>query len=111
MFAIDDIRDAHAAHRRRLMTKRRLAVLHAMIAALKRDREAMIEQQEALRGMRAAIEAPLNPLSDDERGVAWWNALTARQRKRWMRLAGDTGRARDAWETFKRNGERGECDA
>ena len=37
---------------------------------------------------------------DDELGMAWWNALTERERTRWANLAG-TGRAKDAWELFK----------
>lgn len=39
---------------------------------------------------------------DDERGMAWWNDLSDRERAKWMALAGNTGRAVDAWETFKR---------
>src|SRR5216684_95998 len=38
---------------------------------------------------------------DDEIGMAWWNALTEQERAKWSRLAG-TGRAKDAWELFKR---------
>lgn len=39
---------------------------------------------------------------DDELGIAWWNALSERDRARWSRKAGNTGRAKDAWEAFKR---------
>src|SRR5882724_8436339 len=39
---------------------------------------------------------------DDELGMAWWNALSDRERARWSREAGNTGRAKDAWEEFKR---------
>jgi hypothetical protein len=34
-------------------------------------------------------------------GMAWWNNLTERERAYWAKLAG-TGRAKDAWEVFKR---------
>ena len=40
--------------------------------------------------------------ADDEAGMAWWNALTERERAKWSALAGNTGRAKDAWEAFKR---------
>jgi len=39
---------------------------------------------------------------DDEAGMAWWNALTEQERAKWSAIAGDTGRAKDAWEAFKR---------
>jgi hypothetical protein len=39
---------------------------------------------------------------DDEAGIAWWNALTERERAKWSAIAGHTGRAKDAWEAFKR---------
>jgi hypothetical protein len=39
---------------------------------------------------------------DDELGVAWWNALTKQERAKWSAIAGNTGRAKDAWEAFKR---------
>ncbi len=39
--------------------------------------------------------------TDDDAGMAWWNNLTDRERKRWADLVG-TGRAKDAWELFKR---------
>lgn len=40
---------------------------------------------------------------DDLTGIAWWNALPDRERGQWMARAGNTGRAKDAWEAFKRN--------
>jgi len=40
------------------------------------------------------------PMTDDELGMAWWNALTEQERAKWSRLAG-TGRAKDAWELAK----------
>jgi len=39
---------------------------------------------------------------DDELGMAWWNALSERQRAKWSVIAGNTGRVKDAWEAFKR---------
>jgi hypothetical protein len=39
-------------------------------------------------------------MTDDELGMAWWNALREQDRARWAKLAG-TGRAKDAWELFK----------
>lgn len=41
------------------------------------------------------------PSVDDLTGMAWWNGLTQKDRRHWMRLAGDTGRAIDAWRAFK----------
>jgi hypothetical protein len=46
---------------------------------------------------------PGPPMTDDELGMAWWNALTEQERAHWSRLAG-TGRAKDAWELFKGHG-------
>ena len=40
-------------------------------------------------------------MTDDELGIAWWNSLTERERARWSEKAGNTGRAKDAWEAFK----------
>ena len=39
--------------------------------------------------------------TDAEMGMAWWNAASVEERTRWMRAAGDTGVAADAWEAFK----------
>ena len=38
---------------------------------------------------------------DDQVGMRWWNALNEECRRYWMRRAGDTGRAVDAWRAFK----------
>jgi hypothetical protein len=58
--------------------------------------------QEQRRRRLAAVRA-IAPLHDDaETGMAWWNNLSDRERKRWMQRAGNTGRAADAWEAFKR---------
>jgi hypothetical protein len=44
------------------------------------------------------------PYSDDLVGMlCWWNLLTEQERRRWMREAGDTGIARDAWLAFKKS--------
>ncbi len=40
-------------------------------------------------------------VDDDCDGMAWWNALDERERAEWIARAGNTGRAKDAWETFK----------
>lgn len=39
---------------------------------------------------------------DDALGMAWWNALTERERAEWLRKA-DSARPKDAWEAFKLN--------
>jgi hypothetical protein len=58
------------------------------------------------RSRRAAILA-VAPLHDDpETGMAWWNALSEKDRRYWIREADNTGRAVDAWEAFKRAGHR-----
>jgi hypothetical protein len=40
-------------------------------------------------------------MTDAERGMIWWNALDKRHRSLWMKRAGDTGVAADAWRAFK----------
>jgi ABC-type sugar transport system substrate-binding protein len=45
-------------------------------------------------------QAPMT--TDDEIGMAWWNALTKQERAKWSAIAGNTGRPKDAWEAFKR---------
>lgn len=42
------------------------------------------------------------PTADELEGMAWWNGLDDYERRRWMKLAGDTGRAADAWAEWKR---------
>ena len=39
---------------------------------------------------------------DDILGMAWWNALSEKERAKWSAIAGNTGRPKDAWEAFKR---------
>lgn len=53
--------------------------------------------------------APANP-ADAELGMAWWNGLSERERREWMRRAGDTGVAADAREAFKRSQDQINCD-
>jgi hypothetical protein len=40
---------------------------------------------------------------DGEIGMDWWNGLKVSDRRHWMAVAGDTGRAADAWEAYKRS--------
>jgi hypothetical protein len=47
---------------------------------------------------------------DDAFEMAWWNGLSERERARWSREAGNTGRAKDAWEAFKHSREPGADD-
>lgn len=42
------------------------------------------------------------PTDDERAGMNWWNALTEAERRHWMRKAGDTGIAADAWAAFQR---------
>jgi hypothetical protein len=51
------------------------------------------------------MKPAIKPTSDDEICMAWWNALTEQDRIKWSKLAG-TGRAKDAWELYKRSGSR-----
>lgn len=39
--------------------------------------------------------------TDVQLGMTWWNNLTRAERDEWMRRAGDTGVAADAWALFK----------
>ena len=39
--------------------------------------------------------------ADAEAGLRWWNTATEEQRRHWMRQAGDTGIAADAWAAYK----------
>ena len=41
------------------------------------------------------------PAEDEALGLTWWNALSTAERQHWSALAGNTGRAADAWEAFK----------
>lgn len=38
---------------------------------------------------------------DAEEGMAWWNGLDETERAKWMKAAGNTGVAADAWLAFK----------
>lgn len=46
-------------------------------------------------------DGPPNHDPDAEKGMAWWNGLDEAERARWMKVAGDTGVAADAWSAFK----------
>lgn len=48
-------------------------------------------------GLRGGIAA-----DDGYKGMEWWNGLSDDDRKQWAVKAGNTGRASDAWEAFKR---------
>lgn len=50
------------------------------------------------------------PSADERAGIAWWNALTQRERSAWMEKAGNTGVVADAWEAFKRSGLASDTD-
>lgn len=41
-------------------------------------------------------------LRDAIEGCEWWNSLSDQNRRFWMAEAGNTGRASDAWEIFKK---------
>jgi hypothetical protein len=41
------------------------------------------------------------PTEDERSGIDWWNRLDAAGRQYWMKTAGNTGRAADAWQTYK----------
>lgn len=40
--------------------------------------------------------------ADEIAGMAWWNGMPEAERREWMRRAGDTGKAADAWAEYKR---------
>lgn len=42
------------------------------------------------------------PTADERAGMTWWNTLSEAERRRWMREAGDTGIAADAWAAYQR---------
>jgi len=44
---------------------------------------------------------PESVISNAQIGIAWWNSLSLQERKKWMRLAGNTGVAADAWAAFQ----------
>lgn len=41
------------------------------------------------------------PTADERAGMTWWSSLTETERRHWMRTAGDTGVAADAWTAYK----------
>ncbi|MFC3279319.1 hypothetical protein ACFOHQ_21140 [Xanthomonas fragariae] len=40
--------------------------------------------------------------ADEIAGMDWWNTAPEAERREWMRRAGETGRAADAWAEYKR---------
>ncbi|MDD2859563.1 MAG: hypothetical protein PHT60_15505 [Acidiphilium sp.] len=42
------------------------------------------------------------PTADERAGMEWWNGLDEVARRFWMQQAGNTGRAVDAWDAYKR---------
>jgi hypothetical protein len=77
----------------------------ALLGAIAELRTAGIAVPIALhKAMHALSYARARRATDDELGMAWWNGLSERERARWSREAGNTGRAKDAWEAFKRQG-------
>lgn len=64
---------------------------------------APIPSNPGLAGHSTANTAPPKRASaDDVAGMRWWNALSDALRGFWMRQAGDTGRAVDAWRAYQR---------
>jgi hypothetical protein len=54
-------------------------------------------------------ERDREPTEDESAGLQWWNRLDEHARCYWTERAGNTGRALDAWEAYKR--ERGADDS
>jgi len=57
--------------------------------------------QEKLQALLKRNDDPSGEDLDGEEGMAWWNGLDRRERAKWMKAAGDTGVAADAWYAFK----------
>lgn len=57
--------------------------------------------QEKLQALLKRDDAQSAEDLDGEEGMAWWNGLDRRERAKWMKAAGDTGVAADAWNAFK----------
>ncbi|ABO60563.1 hypothetical protein LA345_38735 (plasmid) [Burkholderia vietnamiensis] len=43
---------------------------------------------------------PADPHRDPHAGMYWWNGLAESDRAEWMKRAGDTGKAVDAWAAY-----------
>ncbi|SAL86353.1 hypothetical protein AWB68_07998 [Caballeronia choica] len=67
------------------------------------------EKPDALNGGKSAGHPDREPTEDESTGLQWWNRLQEHARRYWMERAGNTGRALDAWEAYKR--ERGADDS
>ena len=57
--------------------------------------------QEKLQALLKRNDVPSTEDLDGEEGMAWWSGLDRRERSKWMKAAGDTGIAADAWQAFK----------
>ncbi|CAN7639422.1 ProQ/FinO family protein [Acidovorax sp. LjRoot129] len=56
---------------------------------------------EKLQAVLKRDDAPSVSDVDGEEGMAWWNGLDRRERAKWMKAAGETAVAADAWNAFK----------
>lgn len=56
---------------------------------------------EKLQALLERNDFPSTEDLDGEEGMAWWNGLDRREKAKWMKAAGDTGVAADAWNAFK----------
>ena len=54
---------------------------------------------------------PADPNSDPRSGMDWWNGLEENERRHWMKRAGDTGRAVDAWAKYLSDAAYDEAEA
>lgn len=57
--------------------------------------------QEKLQALVKSHDALSAGDPDGEEGMDWWNGLDRNERTKWMKAAGDTGIAADAWVAFK----------
>jgi hypothetical protein len=58
--------------------------------------------EHALRLLKPSITLTREAAATDAQlGMDWWNGLPAAERREWMRRAGNTGVAADAWAVFK----------
>lgn len=56
---------------------------------------------EKLQALLERKDPPSTEDLDGEEGIAWWNGLDRREKAKWMKAAGNTGVAADAWNSFK----------
>lgn len=43
------------------------------------------------------------PTHDEQQGMDWWNGMSRQERIRWLKIAGNTAIAADAWAAYKRH--------